>query len=71
MSRLGTGFSLPASNGETAEVRCRESVGFNGPIMVEGVRADATAEATTANAGTNRECLENALNSRMRPNKWW
>ena len=30
-------------------------VGFNGPIMVEGVKVGATAEETTANARANRE----------------
>src|SRR6267143_2100631 len=33
------------------------SVGFNGPIMVEGVKVGATAEETTANARANREFL--------------
>jgi sugar phosphate isomerase/epimerase len=35
--------------------------GFNGPIMVEGVKVGATAEETTANARANREFLEKAL----------
>jgi sugar phosphate isomerase/epimerase len=38
-----------------------KSVGFNGPIMVEGVKVGATAEETTANARANREFLERAL----------
>jgi sugar phosphate isomerase/epimerase len=38
-----------------------KSVGFNGPIMVEGVKVGATAEETTANARANREYLEKAL----------
>jgi len=40
-----------------------KSVGFNGPIMVEGVKVGATAEETTANARANREFLENVLAS--------
>ena len=40
-----------------------KSVGFNGPIMVEGVQVGATAEETTANARANREFLEKALGS--------
>ena len=40
-----------------------KSVGFNGPIMVEGVQVGATAEETTANARANREFLEKALSS--------
>ncbi|HXT40343.1 MAG TPA: sugar phosphate isomerase/epimerase family protein [Candidatus Angelobacter sp.] len=40
-----------------------KSVGFNGPIMVEGVKVGATAEETTANARANREFLEKALAS--------
>lgn len=38
-----------------------KSVGFNGPIMVEGVQVGATAAETTANARANREFLEKAL----------
>ena len=38
-----------------------KSVGFNGPIMVEGVKVGATAKETTANARANREFLEKAL----------
>ena len=38
-----------------------KSAGFNGPIMVEGVKVGATAEETTANARANREYLEEAL----------
>ena len=38
-----------------------KSVGFNGPIMVEGVRVGVTADETTANARANREFLEKAL----------
>ena len=32
-----------------------KSVGFNGQIMVEGVKVSATPEETTANARANRE----------------
>ncbi len=39
------------------------SIGFNGPIMVEGVKVGATAEETTANARVNREFLEKVLAS--------
>jgi sugar phosphate isomerase/epimerase len=38
-----------------------KSAGFNGPIMVEGVKVGATAEETTANARANREFLEKAV----------
>ena len=40
-----------------------KSVGFNGQIMVEGVKVGATAEETTANALANREFLEKVLAS--------
>jgi L-ribulose-5-phosphate 3-epimerase len=40
-----------------------KSVGFNGPIMVEGVKVGATAAETTANARTNRGFLEKVLAS--------
>ena len=40
-----------------------KSAGFNGPIMVEGVKIGATAEETTANARENREFLEKVLRS--------
>ncbi len=40
-----------------------KSAGFNGPIMVEGVKVGATAEETSANARQNREFLENTLAS--------
>jgi sugar phosphate isomerase/epimerase len=40
-----------------------KSVGFNGPIMVEGVKVGATAAETTANARANREFLEKTLGS--------
>jgi len=38
-----------------------KAAGFNGPIMVEGVKVGATAEETTANARANREFLEKTL----------
>ena len=38
-----------------------KSAGFNGPIMVEGVKVGPTAEETTANARANREFLEKVL----------
>jgi sugar phosphate isomerase/epimerase len=40
-----------------------KSVGFNGPIMVEGVKVGATTEETTANARANREFLERTMTS--------
>ena len=40
-----------------------KGAGFNGPIMVEGIKVGATAEETTANARANREFLEKALRS--------
>lgn len=38
-----------------------KSAGFNGPIMVEGVKVGATAAETTANARANREFLEKVI----------
>jgi len=38
-----------------------KAAGFNGPIMVEGVKVGATPEETTANARANRELLEKVL----------
>jgi sugar phosphate isomerase/epimerase len=38
-----------------------KSAGFNGPIMVEGVKVGATAQETTANARANREFIEGIL----------
>ena len=40
-----------------------KSAGFNGPIMVEGVKVAASAAETTANARANREFLERTLAS--------
>jgi len=38
-----------------------KAAGFNGPIMVEGVKVGSTADETTANAGANREFLRKVL----------
>jgi sugar phosphate isomerase/epimerase len=38
-----------------------KSLGFNGPIMIEGTKVGATAEETSANARANREFLERAM----------
>lgn len=38
-----------------------KSVGFKGPIMVEGVKVGASAEETGANARANREFLEKVI----------
>jgi sugar phosphate isomerase/epimerase len=38
-----------------------KSAGFNGPILVEGVKVGATPDETTANARANREFLEKTL----------
>jgi sugar phosphate isomerase/epimerase len=38
-----------------------KSVGFEGPILVEGVKVGATTDETTANARANREFLEKEL----------
>ena len=40
-----------------------KSAGFQGPIMVEGVKVGATQDETTANARANREFLENVFAS--------
>jgi sugar phosphate isomerase/epimerase len=40
-----------------------KSAGFNGPIMIEGIKVGATADETTANARANREFLEKVLAS--------
>ena len=40
-----------------------KSVGFSGPIMVEGIKVGASAQETTANARANREFLEKVLRS--------
>jgi sugar phosphate isomerase/epimerase len=38
-----------------------KAAGFNGPVMVEGVKVGATPAETTANARVNREFLEKTL----------
>jgi len=38
-----------------------KSTGFNGPIMVEGIKLGATPEETNGYAKANREYLENML----------
>jgi sugar phosphate isomerase/epimerase len=38
-----------------------KAAGFNGPIMVEGVKVGETAQETTANGRANREFLEKTL----------
>lgn len=40
-----------------------KAAGFDGPIMVEGVKVGATADETTANARANREFLQKVLAS--------
>ena len=40
-----------------------KSAGFNGPIMVEGIKVGATVEETTANARANRQFLEKTVAS--------
>jgi sugar phosphate isomerase/epimerase len=58
MSRFGTGKV------DFKQVFAKlKSVGFNGPIMVEGVKIGATAEETMASARANREFLQKALGS--------
>jgi len=42
-------------------------LGFNGPIMVEGVKAGATAEETAANARANREFFGKRARFHLRP----
>jgi len=76
IARYVTGFcakDCPGPNGEvmsqfgTGKVNFRavfarlKAAGFNGPIMVEGVKVGSTAEETTANARANREYLEKVL----------
>ena len=45
----------------TAVFKGLERGGFNGPVMVEGVKVGATPEETGANARANREFLEKVL----------
>jgi len=40
-----------------------KAAGFNGPIMVEGVKVGATPEETTTSARANREFLERAMSA--------
>ena len=41
--------------------KAMKAAGFNGPVMVEGVKVGATPEETAANARANREFLEKVL----------
>ncbi len=76
IARFVTGFcakDCPAPKGEvmsqfgTGKVDFKavfaklKSVGFKGPIMVEGVKVGATPVETTANARANREFLERTI----------
>ena len=78
IARYVTGFcakDCPAPKGEvmsqfgTGKVDFKavfaklKSIGFNGPIMVEGVKVGATAEETTANARANLQFLERVIAS--------
>ena len=56
MSQFGTG-----KVDFNAVFRELKRAGFEGPLMVEGVKVGATAEETTANARANREFLERML----------
>jgi L-ribulose-5-phosphate 3-epimerase len=58
MSQFGTG----KVNFRAVFARLK-TAGFNGPIMVEGVKVGSTAEETTANARANREYLEKVVAS--------
>ena len=40
-----------------AVFKALKAAGFNGPVMVEGVKVGETAAETTANARANREFL--------------
>jgi sugar phosphate isomerase/epimerase len=58
MSQFGTGkVNFKAVFAEL------KKAGFNGPIMVEGVKVGDTPEATAANARANREFLERTMSS--------
>ena len=78
IARYVTGFcakDCPAPKGEvmsqfgTGKVNFQavfaklKAAGFNGPLMVEGIKVGATATETTANARANREFLEKVLAS--------
>lgn len=56
MSQFGTGKVDFAG-----VFKAMKAAGFNGPIMVEGVKVGATPEETMANARANREFLEKVL----------
>lgn len=56
MSQFGTGKVDFAG-----VFKAMKAAGFNGPIMVEGVKVGATPEETMANAKANREFLEKVL----------
>jgi sugar phosphate isomerase/epimerase len=56
MSQFGTG-----KVDFTGVFKAMKAAGFNGPIMVEGVKVGATPEETAANAKANREFLEKVL----------
>lgn len=58
MSQFGTG--KVDFTGLFAKLK---SAGFTGPIMVEGVKAGATTQETTANARANRDFLQTILAS--------
>jgi sugar phosphate isomerase/epimerase len=58
MSQFGTGKVDFAG-----VFKAMKAAGFNGPIMVEGVKVGATPEETAANAKANREFLEKVLAS--------
>lgn len=45
----------------TTVFKALKAGGFNGPVMVEGVKVGDTAEATSANASANRQFLEDVL----------
>jgi sugar phosphate isomerase/epimerase len=58
MSQFGTG-----KEDFSAVFAKLKSVGFRGPIMVEGVKVGATVDETTTNARANREFLQKVLGS--------
>jgi sugar phosphate isomerase/epimerase len=58
MSQFGTG--KVDFKGVFAKLK---AIGFNGPIMVEGIKVGVTAEETSANARANREFLEKVIAS--------
>jgi sugar phosphate isomerase/epimerase len=56
MSQFGTG-----KVNFTAVFAKLKAAGFNGPVMVEGIKVGGTPAETTANARANREFLEKSL----------